>query len=95
MRSVRGYGYGELGAARRFLETALEARVPLKNFGLPGTAYAFTEYGTDLSSARGLEVRIMYNRILAWHVAWHGMACCLAWHHSLSGSALAQGAAVI
>ncbi|KAF5842636.1 75 kDa chloroplast membrane translocon [Dunaliella salina] len=53
--SVRGYGYGELGAARRFLETALEARVPLRNFGLPGIAYAFTEYGSDLGSARGLE----------------------------------------
>eukprot|EP00983_Pelagomonas_calceolata_P084698 1156406-Pelagomonas_calceolata.AAC.7 len=54
--SVRGYGYGELGAARRFLETALEARVPLRNYGLPGIAYAFTEYGSDLGSARGLEV---------------------------------------
>lgn len=63
--SVRGYGYGELGAARRFLETALEARVPLRNFGLPGIAYAFTEYGTDLSSARGLEVGLPHPRVWA------------------------------
>lgn len=54
-RSVRGYSYGELGAARRFLEAAVEARLPLRNYGLPGTAYVFTEMGTDLGSARGLE----------------------------------------
>jgi len=34
--SVRGYSHGELGACRRFLETAAEVRVPLKNHGLPG-----------------------------------------------------------
>ena len=87
--SVRGYSPGELGACRRFLETAAEVRVPLKNHGLagerrtavygmftftcvlfphtisslsqlpapsaPGTAYAFVEYGTDLSSGRALD----------------------------------------
>lgn len=36
--SVRGYSHGELGACRRFLETAAEVRVPLKNHGLPGEA---------------------------------------------------------
>jgi hypothetical protein len=50
--SVRGYSYGELGACRRFLETAAEVRVPLKNYNLPGTVYAFAEYGTDLGSSR-------------------------------------------
>ncbi len=49
-RSVRGYSHGELGACRRFVETAAEVRLPLKNWGLPGTAYAFAEYGTDLGS---------------------------------------------
>ena len=34
--SVRGYSPGELGACRRFLETAAEVRVPLKNHGLAG-----------------------------------------------------------
>ena len=53
--SVRGYSYGELGACRRFLETAAEVRFPLKNHGLPGTAYAFVEYGTDLGSSKALE----------------------------------------
>jgi outer membrane protein assembly factor BamA len=53
--SVRGYSYGELGACRRFLETAAEVRFPLKNHGLPGTAYAFVEYGTDLGSSKSLE----------------------------------------
>ncbi len=48
--SVRGYSHGELGAARRFVEGAAEVRLPLKNYGLPGTAYAFAEYGTDLGS---------------------------------------------
>lgn len=52
---MRGYSHGELGACRRFLETAAELRVPLKNYGLPGTAYAFAEYGSDLGSSRGLE----------------------------------------
>jgi len=53
--SVRGYSYGELGACRRFLETAAEVRLPLKNVGLPGTAYAFMEYGTDLGSSRAVD----------------------------------------
>ncbi|KAJ9504829.1 hypothetical protein QJQ45_005429 [Haematococcus lacustris] len=55
--SVRGYSYGELGASRRFLETAAEVRLPLKNLrqGLPGTAYAFTEWATDLGASRALE----------------------------------------
>jgi outer membrane protein assembly factor BamA len=54
--SVRGYAPGELGAARRFAELAAEVRVPLRNHSrrLPGTAYAFAEFGTDLGSARGL-----------------------------------------
>ncbi|KAG1677438.1 hypothetical protein FOA52_001893 [Chlamydomonas sp. UWO 241] len=55
--SVRGYSYGELGACRRFLETAAEVRVPLKNLhsGLSGTAYAFAERGTDLGSSSVVE----------------------------------------
>jgi outer membrane protein assembly factor BamA len=55
--SVRGYSHGELGACRRFVETAAEVRLPLKNVrkGLPGTAYAFAEYGTDLGSGSSLE----------------------------------------
>jgi hypothetical protein len=52
--SVRGYSPGELGACRRFLELAAEVRAPLKNVGLPGTAYAFAEYGSDLGSSRSL-----------------------------------------
>jgi hypothetical protein len=54
---VRGYSPGEIGAARRFLEAAAEVRVPLKNYSkrLPGIAYAFTEYGTDLGSGKTLE----------------------------------------
>ncbi|PNW85183.1 hypothetical protein CHLRE_03g175200v5 [Chlamydomonas reinhardtii] len=52
--SVRGYSHGEIGAARRFLELATEVRVPLKNYGLPGTAYGFVEYATDLGSGREL-----------------------------------------
>ena len=36
--SVRGYSHGELGACRRFMETAAEVRVPLKNHGLSGEA---------------------------------------------------------
>ncbi|KAI8470930.1 MAG: 75 kDa chloroplast membrane translocon [Monoraphidium minutum] len=55
--SVRGYSPGELGACRRFAELAAEVRVPLKNHSakLPGTAYAFAEYGTDLGSGRSLQ----------------------------------------
>lgn len=52
--SVRGYSYGELGACRRFLETAAEVRFPLKNYNLPATAYAFAEMGTDLGSSNTL-----------------------------------------
>lgn len=54
--SVRGYAPGELGACRRFAELAAEVRMPLKNFTpkLPGTAYAFAEYGSDLGSGRSL-----------------------------------------
>lgn len=54
--SVRGYAPGELGACRRFAELAAEVRVPLKNVSqkLPGTAYAFAEFGTDLGSGRSL-----------------------------------------
>ncbi|GIL43025.1 hypothetical protein Vafri_837 [Volvox africanus] len=52
--SVRGYSHGEIGAARRFLELASEVRVPLKNFRLPGTAYGFVEYASDLGSGREL-----------------------------------------
>lgn len=52
--SVRGYNHGEIGAARRFVELASEVRVPLKNYGLPGTAYGFVEYGTDLGSGKEL-----------------------------------------
>jgi hypothetical protein len=54
---VRGYSYGELGACRRFLETAAELRVPLKNLhsGLSGTGYAFAERGTDLGSSAVVE----------------------------------------
>lgn len=29
-------------------------RLPLKNYGLPGTAYAFVDYATDLGSGREL-----------------------------------------
>lgn len=52
--SVRGYSQGELGACRRFVEAAVEARAPLKNYGLPGMAYAFLEYGSDLGSSQTL-----------------------------------------
>ncbi len=33
----------------------MQVRVPMRNYGLPGTVYAFTEYGTDLGSSRSLE----------------------------------------
>lgn len=36
---------------RRFIEAGAEARLPLKNYKLPGTAYAFAEFGSDLGSA--------------------------------------------
>jgi outer membrane protein assembly factor BamA len=55
--SVRGYAPGELGACRRFLEAAAEVRYPLRNArrGLPGTAYAFVDAGTDLGSSAGVD----------------------------------------
>lgn len=46
--SVRGYNMGELGAARNFLELALELRVPVKKTH----TYGFLEYGTDLGSSK-------------------------------------------
>jgi len=55
--SVRGYAPGELGACRRFVELAAEARVPLRNVrrGFPGTAYAFVDAGSDLGSSAGVD----------------------------------------
>eukprot|EP00798_Chlamydomonas_sp_ICE-L_P024403 gene24403-10008_t len=55
--SARGYSHGELGAARRFVETAAEVRIPLKNFrkGMDGIAYGFAEYATDLGSSAELD----------------------------------------
>ena len=47
--SVRGFNVGELAACRRFLETAVELRVPV--FGRQ--VYAFMEHGTDLGEATG------------------------------------------
>lgn len=38
-------------ARRRFIEAAAEARLPLKNYKLPGTLYGFVEGGTDLGSS--------------------------------------------
>lgn len=45
--SVRGYNVGELGSCRTFVETAIEARVPV--FGKH--VFAFYERGSDLGSA--------------------------------------------
>jgi outer membrane protein assembly factor BamA len=47
--SCRGYTVGELGAARSFLEYALELRVPVP--GLNTHAFAFWERCTDLGSS--------------------------------------------
>ena len=44
--SVRGFNVGELAACRRFLEAAVELRVPL--FGRQ--VYAFMEHGNDLGA---------------------------------------------
>ena len=49
--SARGFSVGELGAARRFAEAAVELRVPV----CKATAFAFVEGATDLGS--GAEVR--------------------------------------
>jgi len=68
--SVRGYSQGELGACRRFVEAAAEVRAPLKNIGLPGTAYAFAEYGTDLGSSGAVEG----NPTEYYRKAGHGMS---------------------
>ena len=46
--SVRGYNIGELAACRRFVEAAVEARVPV----LGKQAYAFYELGHDLGSSK-------------------------------------------
>ena len=46
--SVRGYNIGELAACRRYVEGAVEARVPL----LGQQAYAFYEMGSDLGSSK-------------------------------------------
>ncbi|GAB4821994.1 hypothetical protein N2152v2_009040 [Parachlorella kessleri] len=46
--SVRGYNYGELATCRRFLEGAVEVRVPVKG----QQVYAFYERGTDLGSSK-------------------------------------------
>jgi len=48
--SARGFNVGELGAARRFAEAAVELRVPVAR----ATAFAFVEGATDLGS--GAEV---------------------------------------
>ena len=50
--SVRGFNQGELGVARRFLETSMELRVPVWKRQV---AYGFMENATDLGS--GAEVR--------------------------------------
>lgn len=42
--SVRGFNVGELAACRRFLEGAVELRVPV----LGRHVFAFAEHGTDL-----------------------------------------------
>ncbi len=42
--SVRGFNVGELAACRRFLEAAVELRVPV----LGRQLFAFYEHGTDL-----------------------------------------------
>jgi hypothetical protein len=44
---VRGFNVGEVGAARRFLEGAVELRVPV----LGGTVYGFAEGVSDLGSS--------------------------------------------
>lgn len=49
--SARGFGVGELGAARHFAEAAAELRVPVAR----ATAFAFVEGVTDLGS--GAEVK--------------------------------------
>lgn len=46
--SVRGYNIGELATCRRFVEAAVEVRVPV--FGQQ--AYAFYEMGSDLGSSK-------------------------------------------
>jgi outer membrane protein assembly factor BamA len=46
--SVRGYNIGELAACRRFVEGAVEVRVPVKGKQL----YAFAEAGSDLESSK-------------------------------------------
>ena len=48
--SCRGYSVGELGAARRVLETAAELRVELPK--LRNQAYAFYERCSDLGSSK-------------------------------------------
>lgn len=48
--SCRGYSVGELGAARRVLETAAELRLPVPR--LRTHAYAFLEHCTDLGSSK-------------------------------------------
>lgn len=54
--SVRGYNYGEIGAARRYAEVSAEVRLPLKNVAeaLPGTLYSFVDYASDLGSGKEL-----------------------------------------
>lgn len=46
--SVRGYNIGELAACRRYVEGAVEARVPV----LGHQAYVFYELGNDLGSSK-------------------------------------------
>nr|CAB3489618.1 unnamed protein product [Digitaria exilis] len=53
--SVRGYGMGELGAARNLLEVATELRVPVTVMGQQALVYAFVEHGNDLGSSKDVE----------------------------------------
>lgn len=50
--SCRGYNIGELGAARRFVEAAVEVRYPLPKINQLG--YAFYEMASDLGSSAEL-----------------------------------------
>jgi outer membrane protein assembly factor BamA len=50
--SCRGYKTGELGSARRFFETAVEARCPLPS--LDGLAYTFFEHTNSMGSSSQL-----------------------------------------
>lgn len=52
--SVRGFNVGELAACRRFLEGAVELRVPV--FGRQ--VYAFLEHGTDLGELNSCSVSL-------------------------------------